>query len=141
MTRTRWIVAAAVVALGLSSVAYAAGGSDTRGARVAAVAVVVDAGGPGGGAPAERARRAVARAERDLGTDVELRVPRSPTEQRSALIGLAAAGADVIVGVGLDTPGTVAKLADRDPGTRIVGLQARTTDLDGAIAAAVAGVR
>ena len=142
MTRTRWIVAAAVVALGLSSVAYAAGGSeDARGARVAAVAVVVDAGGPGGGAPAERAGRAVARAERDLGTDVELRVPRSPTEQRSALIGLAAAGADVIVGVGLDTPGTVATLADRDPGTRIVGLQARTTDLDGAIAAAVAGAR
>jgi hypothetical protein len=131
------------VAFGLSSVAYAAGGpaGDHGGeARAARAAVVADTSGLGGGAPAE-ARRAVATVERQLGTDVELRVPRSPTEQRSALIGVAAEGADVIVGVGLDTPGTVATLADRNPGTRLVSLPARTNDLDGAIAAAVAGTR
>jgi hypothetical protein len=140
MTRTRWIAAAAVAALGVSSVAYAAGGSgDERRGRGAVAAVVADTGGPGGGALGERARRATARAVRVVAVDVELRVPRSPTEQRSALIGLAAGGADVIVGVGLDTPGTVATLADREPGTRIVNVPARTTDLDGAIAAAVTG--
>jgi hypothetical protein len=142
MTRTRWIVAAAAVAFGISSVAYAAGGSDDeRPGPGAVAAVVADTGGPGGGAVAGRAQGAVADAERALGAHVELRVPRSPTEQRSALIGLAAGGADVIVGVGLDTPGTLARLADRKPGTRIVNVPAGATDLDGAIAAAVTGAR
>lgn len=126
----RWTVAAAALALVAASVASAAvlPSADPTSAR-SHVAVVVAAGDPGA---VRAARSAVAAAP-----EGELRVARSVTEQRSALIGLAEGGATRIVAVGLETPGTVATLGRRRPATRIVRLEVGATSLPAAISRAL----
>ena len=108
-----WAVAAVALMLLAASVASAAvlPSASPAGER-AHVAVVVAAGDA---AAVGAARRAVART-----AGGELRIARSVTEQRSALIALAERGATTIVAVGLDTPGTEATIRRRRPATRIV---------------------
>ena len=124
----RWIVAAVALALVAASVASAAVLPSAHAPRARAhVAVVVDAGDP---AAVRAGRSAVAAAP-----GAELRVARSVTEQRSALIGLAEGGATRIVAVDLEAPDTVATLARRRPATSIVAVGAGADDLAAAVAA------
>ena len=131
----RWAIAVGAVALAVSSVAYAASGP-AGGAGVDTpprVAVVVDAGGQGGAAAVRAARRGLTGIVAEHRVSGTLRVPRSPTEQRSALIGLAEARADVVVAVGLETPGTIATLARRRPATRIVAAAPAAAQIEAAM--------
>jgi basic membrane lipoprotein Med (substrate-binding protein (PBP1-ABC) superfamily) len=93
------------------------------------VVVVVDAAAGRDPAVLEEARAAVARA----GSEAQLRVPRTATEQLSVTHYFAAKRYDLVVGVGLDRRVAVAPVAGKYP--RVVFVSARP----GHVAQALAG--
>ena len=81
------------------------------------VVVVVDAAaGPAAIAEAQAAVKAA-------GSEAQLRVPRTPTEQLSVTHYFAARGYRLVVGVGLDRDVAVAPVASRVPRTRFVAVE------------------
>ena len=113
---------AGILALAIFAVAQAAPAAPER-----RVVVVVDAAAGRDPAVLEEARAAVARA----GSEAQLRVPRTSTEQLSVTHYFAARGYDEIVAVGLDDRVAVAPVQRKFPGTEFVAARA------GAIAAAL----
>jgi hypothetical protein len=114
MTSLRRAVVLLLVAA--SAAAWAAQPSAGDGPRVA---VVVDAGD----------RAAVARAEAVVaarGSDVALRVPRTPTEQLQVTHLLAVDAYDAVVAVGLDRRIAVDPVARRFPGVRFIAANEAT---------------
>ena len=83
------------------------------------VAVVVDAAAGNDPAVLDEARAAVARA----GSEAQLRVPRTSTEQLSVTHYFAAQGYRLVVGVGLDRGIAVAPVAAAYPRTRFVAVE------------------
>jgi basic membrane lipoprotein Med (substrate-binding protein (PBP1-ABC) superfamily) len=93
------------------------------------VVVVVDAAAGRDQAVLDEARAAVARA----GSEAQLRVPRTATEQLSVTHYFAAKGYDLVVGVGLDRRVAVAPVAAKFPHTVFVSAR------PGHVAQALAG--
>ena len=93
------------------------------------VVVVVDAAAGRDPAVLDEARAAVARA----GSEAQLRVPRTATEQLSVTHYFAVKRYDLVVGVGLDRRGAVAPVAARFPHTVFVSAR------PGRVAQALAG--
>jgi hypothetical protein len=116
----RSLIAVALLALAISGCVQAAAAAPGR-----EVVVVVDAAA--GPAALAEARAAVEAA----GDGVQLRAPRTPTEQLSVTHLFAARGYDVI-SVGLDRDVAVDPVADKYPGTQF------TAAAPGAIAATLA---
>jgi basic membrane lipoprotein Med (substrate-binding protein (PBP1-ABC) superfamily) len=80
------------------------------------VVVVVDAAAGRDPAVLDEARAVVARA----GSEAQLRVPRTPTEQLSVTHYFAARHYTLVIGVGLDEAHAVAPVAPKYPRTRFV---------------------
>jgi basic membrane protein A and related proteins len=93
------------------------------------VVVVVDAVAGRDPAVLEEARAAVARA----GSEAQLRVPRTSTEQLSVTHYFAAKGYDLVVGVGLDHRVAVTPVAEKYPETTFASAE------PGHVAPALAG--
>jgi basic membrane lipoprotein Med (substrate-binding protein (PBP1-ABC) superfamily) len=93
------------------------------------VVVVVDAAAGRDPAVLEEARAAVARA----GSEAQLRVPRTSTEQLSVTHYFAAQGYDLVIGVGLDRRVAVTPVAEKYPRTTFVSAE------PGHVAPALAG--
>jgi basic membrane protein A and related proteins len=93
------------------------------------VVVVVDAAAGRDPAVLDEARAAVARA----GSEAQLRVPRTATEQLSVTHYFAAKGYDLVVGVGLDRRVSVMPVAGKYPNTVFVSAR------PGHVAQALAG--
>ena len=111
MTRLLPILLSAGLVLGVAGFVLPAEGQSPAPARFV---VVVDESAGRNDAAVDAATRAV-KAARD--SDVQLRVTRTPTEQRSVTGYFAARGYD-IVGVGLDRKIAVDPVAERHPATR-----------------------
>ena len=115
---------AGILALAIFAVAQAAPAAPER-----RVVVVVDAAAGRDPAVLEEARAAVARA----GSEAQLRVPRTSTEQLSVTHYFAAKGYDLVVGVGLDRRVAVTPVAEKYPHTTFVSAE------PGHVAPALAG--
>jgi basic membrane lipoprotein Med (substrate-binding protein (PBP1-ABC) superfamily) len=113
-----------ILALAIFAVAQAAPAAPER-----RVVVVVDAAAGRDPAVLEEARAAVARA----GSEAQLRVPRTSTEQLSVTHYFAAKGYDLVVGVGLDRRVAVTPVAEKYPRTTFVSAE------PGRVAPALAG--
>jgi basic membrane lipoprotein Med (substrate-binding protein (PBP1-ABC) superfamily) len=83
------------------------------------VVVVVDAAAGRDPAVLDEARAAVARA----GSEAQLRVPRTPTEQLSVTHYFAARHYTTVIGVGLDERHAVAPVAAKYPRTRFLSAE------------------
>ena len=105
------VLTAGVLALAIFAVAQAAPAAPER-----KVVVVVDAAASRNPAVLEEARAAVARA----GSEAQLRVPRTSTEQLSVTHYAAARGYDLVVGVGLDDRVAVRPVARKYPHTQFL---------------------
>jgi basic membrane lipoprotein Med (substrate-binding protein (PBP1-ABC) superfamily) len=129
---TPW--AALLVAVLSAALAAAVLGATAQDEAPRRVLVVVDGSTDRGGALAERARAAVARAELGRGVEAQLRVTRTPTEQLNVTHFFAAKGYDAVVGVGLERGVSVAPVARAFPDVRFVAAAER--ELDTAVARA-----
>lgn len=118
------VLIAGILALAIFAVAQAAPAAPER-----RVVVVVDAAAGREPAVLEEARAAVARA----GSEAQLRVPRTSTEQLSVTHYFAAKGYDLVVGVGLDRRVAVTPVAEKYPHTTFVSAE------PGHVAPALAG--
>jgi basic membrane lipoprotein Med (substrate-binding protein (PBP1-ABC) superfamily) len=107
----RLIPIAGLLALAVFAIVQAAPAAPER-----RVVVVVDAAAGRDPAVLDEARAAVARA----GSEAQLRVPRTPTEQLSVTHYFAARHYTLVIGVGLDDAHAVAPVAARYPRTRFV---------------------
>ena len=108
----RHLLLAALLALAVSGCVQAAAASPER-----KVVVVVDASaGPAAVAEAETAVEAA-------GDGVELRVPRTATEQLSVTHLFAARRYDLVVGIGLDRRVAVRPVAEKYPQTRFAAVR------------------
>jgi hypothetical protein len=108
---TRIFLIAAVLVLGVAGFVFPASGQEPETPRFV---VVVDESAGREQAAVEAATRAVTAAR---GSEGELRITRTPTEQLSVTRYFAARGYDV-VGVGLDREIAVDPVAERYPDTR-----------------------
>jgi len=107
----RLLPIAGLLALAVFAIVQAAPAASER-----RVVVVVDAAAGRDPAVLDEARAAVARA----GSEAQLRVPRTPTEQLSVTHYFAARHYTLVIGVGLDDVHAVAPVAARYPRTRFV---------------------
>lgn len=114
---TRLILIAALAVLGAAGFVFQAEGQSPVPPRVV---VVVDESAGRDDAAVDAATRAVTAAR---GTEAQLRITRTPTEQLSVTRYFAARGYD-IVGVGLDPRVAVAPVAERYPDTRFTLVRA-----------------
>ena len=119
------LLTAGLLAIVVFAIAQAAPAAPTE----RQVAVVVDAAAGNDPAVLDEARAAVARA----GSEAQLRVPRTSTEQLSVTHYFAAQGYDLVVGVGLDHRVAVTPVAEKYPETTFVSAR------PGRVAPAVAG--
>src|SRR3954468_13708211 len=101
---SRILLIAGLLALVVSACVQAAPAAPER-----RVVVVVDAAAGRDPAVLDEARAAVARA----GSEAQLRVPRTPTEQLSVTHYFAAQGYDLVIGVGLDQRVAVTPVAEK----------------------------
>jgi hypothetical protein len=126
----RLVATAAVAAL--AAVALVAGGAQPAAGDQPRVAIVV--GGSAAAQPAllERARAAAAHAH---GVQVELRVPRTPTEELGVTHVLAAGGVDAVIGVDLDRAVSVDPVARKYSGVHFVTAGPGANGLERALAA------
>ena len=120
----RLLPIAGLLALAVFAIVQAAPAASER-----RVVVVVDAAAGRDPAVLDEARAAVARA----GSEAQLRVPRTPTEQLSVTHYFAARGYSLVVAVGLDPRVAIAPVAARFSHTRFV------TAAPGHVGAALAG--
>jgi basic membrane lipoprotein Med (substrate-binding protein (PBP1-ABC) superfamily) len=120
----RLLPIAGLLALAVFAIVQAAPAASER-----RVVVVVDAAAAGDPAVLDEARAAVARA----GSEAQLRVPRTPTEQLSVTHYFAARHYTTVIGVGLDAPHAVTPVAAKYPHTRFVAAR------PGHVAQALAG--
>ena len=127
MNHIRTIIAAALLAVAAASCAGVAEGEQPK--------VLVVLGGDAAQSPAliQRAKDAVANA---TGEEVELRVPRTATEELGVTHMAAARHYDTIITVDLNARVSVDPVAERYPTARFVDVPADGDALVGALAAA-----
>jgi basic membrane lipoprotein Med (substrate-binding protein (PBP1-ABC) superfamily) len=109
------LLTAGLLAIVVFAIAQAAPAAPTE----RRVVVVVDAAAGNDPAVLDEARAAVARA----GSEAQLRVPRTSTEQLSVTHYFAAQGYDLVVGVGLDHRVAVTPVAEKYPETTFVSAE------------------